>query len=335
MSGVKGTTRLLEYQGRRPDLAEGRHPRSYGVWVPFQRLGGSLSGPALGQKPQGGPPLPGHRRQNPQPAHTRHTHLPPSRPSANWPAGTMTTCCPSSQIRMRLAWGLILVIDAQDDGYQPALRLFTSSNLNYYRQMRFGKCVSMTCCTWQPLALWLDQGDSLGRRMGDLQHPVSSLQPLQPRCRIPVRFPSSQTTFSPYIPRSPLPNPVGHKPAELFRDSLDIQAVVVRQSVSPIRIGPPPSGVRQGRGRIPLDLVLQPQMVAWGVGQPLKSQRLVTANVFDPNETRLNLRQKAPVGVSAAVVLETISKLNERSWAGPNPPQSPFGKGEVLGYVSF
>ena len=45
----------------------------------------------------------------------------------------------------------------------------------------------------------LDRGDSLGRRMGDLQHPVSSLQP---RCRIPVRFPSSQTTFSPYIPLS-------------------------------------------------------------------------------------------------------------------------------------
>ena len=45
----------------------------------------------------------------------------------------------------------------------------------------------------------LDRGDSLGRRMGDLQHPVSSLQP---RCRIPVRFPSSQTTLSPYIPLS-------------------------------------------------------------------------------------------------------------------------------------
>ena len=35
--------------------------------------------------------------------------------------------------------------------------------------------------------------------MGDLRHPVSSLLP---RCRIPVRFPSSQTNFSPYIPLS-------------------------------------------------------------------------------------------------------------------------------------
>ena len=67
--------------------------------------------------------------------------------------------------------------------------------------MRFGKCVSMTCCIWQ---------HSLGRRMGDLRHPVSSLQP---RCRIPLRFPSPQTIFSPYIPLSALgggknrPNP--------------------------------------------------------------------------------------------------------------------------------
>ena len=35
--------------------------------------------------------------------------------------------------------------------------------------------------------------------MGNLRHPVSSLQP---RCRIPVRFPSPQTNFSPYIPLS-------------------------------------------------------------------------------------------------------------------------------------
>ena len=49
------------------------------------------------------------------------------------------------------------------------------------------------------LAPRLDRGDSLGRRMGNLRHPVSSLQP---RCRIPVRFPSPQTNFSPYIPLS-------------------------------------------------------------------------------------------------------------------------------------
>ena len=48
------------------------------------------------------------------------------------------------------------------------------------------------------LALRLDRGDSLGRRMGDLQRPVST----QPRCRIPVRFPIPQTNFSPYIPLS-------------------------------------------------------------------------------------------------------------------------------------
>ncbi len=52
------------------------------------------------------------------------------------------------------------------------------------------------------LAPRLDRGDSLGRRMGDLRHPVSSMQP---RCRIPVRFPSSQTNFSPYIPLSAPP----------------------------------------------------------------------------------------------------------------------------------
>ena len=53
------------------------------------------------------------------------------------------------------------------------------------------------------LAPRLDRGDSLGRRMGNLRHPVSSLQP---RCRIPVRFPSPQTNFSPYIPLSALPS---------------------------------------------------------------------------------------------------------------------------------
>ena len=35
--------------------------------------------------------------------------------------------------------------------------------------------------------------------MGNLRHPVSSLLP---RCRIPVRFPSSQTNFIRYIPLS-------------------------------------------------------------------------------------------------------------------------------------
>ena len=48
------------------------------------------------------------------------------------------------------------------------------------------------------LALRLDRGDPLGRRMGDLRRPVST----QPRCRIPVRFPIPQTNFSPYIPLS-------------------------------------------------------------------------------------------------------------------------------------
>ncbi len=38
--------------------------------------------------------------------------------------------------------------------------------------------------------------------MGDLRRPVSSLQP---SCRIPVRFPSPQTNFSPYIPLSASP----------------------------------------------------------------------------------------------------------------------------------
>ena len=55
-----------------------RTPPSNGVGVSFQRLGGGLSGPALGQKPQGVPPFsfPGRRRQNHAPAHPRHIHFP-------------------------------------------------------------------------------------------------------------------------------------------------------------------------------------------------------------------------------------------------------------------
>ena len=52
------------------------------------------------------------------------------------------------------------------------------------------------------LAPRLDRGDSLGRRMGDLRHPVS-LQ--QTRCQNPVRFPSSQTSFNLYISLSAAP----------------------------------------------------------------------------------------------------------------------------------
>ena len=50
--------------------------------------------------------------------------------------------------------------------------------------------------------------------MGNLRHPVSSLQP---RCRIPVRFPSPQTNFSPYIPLSAAFAGAGsgHLPAQL------------------------------------------------------------------------------------------------------------------------
>ena len=78
LRGRGGTTGLLEYQGCEPTLAEGGQPPSNGMGVPFQCLGGSLSGPALGQKPQGLPPfpLPGHRRQNHPPAHARLIHLP-------------------------------------------------------------------------------------------------------------------------------------------------------------------------------------------------------------------------------------------------------------------
>ena len=74
---TRGTPGLLEHQGRRPSLVEGRCPPANGVGIPFQGLRRTHCGPALGQQQHGAPafPLPGRRRQNHPPVQTPDSHL--------------------------------------------------------------------------------------------------------------------------------------------------------------------------------------------------------------------------------------------------------------------
>ena len=96
--------------------------------------------------------------------------------------------------------------------------------------------------------------------MGNLRHPVSSLQP---RCRIPVRFPSPQTNFSPYIPLSagaprrirPSPRIISATPGPpgLGHPARSAPLMMAARPAGwwPCACRPPPSGPSSRRGRPP------------------------------------------------------------------------------------